>query len=131
MAEGEGAVERPGTSAGDEGTAAVVDRLLEKHRRERRTDPGLEEGDALAAVLELEDRVDAVLGVQLRRVARPPLGRDPADDVAEEAHHRSRRHVDGIARRRAEVDRGFDERVARRVELDDREGGGPESRDGD
>ena len=51
MAEGEAGVECPGTPARDERPAAVVDRLLEEQRRERRADAGLEEGDALAAVL--------------------------------------------------------------------------------
>jgi hypothetical protein len=59
----------------------------------------LEEGDPLAAMLELEDRVDAVLGMQARYLASPPHRRDRTDDVAEEAHDRACGNIDLVTRR--------------------------------
>ena len=112
MTERERGVECAGAAAGDQAATAVVDRLLEEQRRKRRTDPWLEEGDPLAIVLELEDRMDAVLAVKIGDLARLPLGGDPGDHVAEEARDRTRRHLDRVPRRRAEVDRRFDERPA-------------------
>jgi hypothetical protein len=104
MAKSEIGVQRPGASAGDQGPAAVVDRLLAQERRERRADAGLEEPDTLAAMLELEDRVDAVLGVQAGDLASPSHGSDPVDDVAKEAHDCSCGHIDVVATRGAQMD---------------------------
>jgi hypothetical protein len=95
----------------------------------------LEEGDPLAAMLELEDRVDAVLGMQARHLASPSFGRDPNDDVAEKAHDRACGNIDVVTRRGAQMNPRFDERLALRVEFEDRVGGtrqtaGPGSRRG-
>ena len=89
VAQGEGGIQRPGASASDKDPAAIVDRFLQEQRRQWRADAGLEEGDALAAMAELEDRVDAVLGMQAGHLPGPPLGRDLTDDVAEKAHDRA------------------------------------------
>jgi hypothetical protein len=64
----------------------------------------LEEPDTLAAMLELEDRVDAVLGMQASDLASPSLGSDPVDDIAEEAHDCPCGHIDVVARRGAQMD---------------------------
>jgi hypothetical protein len=83
----------------------------------------LEETDPLTSMLELEDRMRAVLGVQLSDLAGTTLERNPGHDVAEEAHDRPRGHVDLFARRRAEMRGRVYERLAVRVELEDRVSG--------
>ncbi len=54
-------------------------------------------------MLELEDRVDAVLGMQARYLASSPHRRDRTDDVAEEAHDRACGNIDLVTRRCAQM----------------------------
>ena len=99
VAQGEGGIQRPGASASGKDPAAIVDRFLQEQRRQW-PDAGLEEGDTLAAMSELEDRVDAVLGMQAGHLPGPPLGRDLTDDIAEKAqdHATARRRLDTTGR---------------------------------
>src|SRR5271165_6902313 len=111
-------VKRPGPTARDQRTTAIVDHLLQEERRQRRTDTWLEERDGFSSVLKLEDGVNAVLRVEEGHLARLTLCRHPADDIAEEACDSSHGHVDVDTGRGAQVRRGLDERGRIRVELE-------------
>jgi hypothetical protein len=127
VAEGEVVIERARTAAGDDGPAAVIDRLLDKERCEGRTDARLEERHRLTTMFELEDRMNAVLGVKVGDLAGPSVSSDPRNYVAEETGDCAREDIDLLPRWGAQMGRGLYEGAAVRIEFEDRVCGANES----
>jgi hypothetical protein len=71
-------------------------------------------------MLELEYRMNAVLGVKMGDLARPSVPGDAPHHVAKETRDRARRDVDLVARRGAQMNGGLYERARVRIELEDR-----------
>jgi hypothetical protein len=120
MAQRQTTVERSRASARDDCAATVVNCLLEKERGQRRADARLKERHPRVSMLELPDRMNAVLGVQMANMTGTVLGCDPAHHVAEEAEDGALGHVDLFARGSTEVDCRLDERAVVRVEFQNR-----------
>jgi hypothetical protein len=113
--------QRTGTADGDEDTTAEADQLFEEACRQRRADTRMRQGDRDLSLQEVHV-VGTDLGAQRGQRASPVFTHDLLDHVLEVTQHDPARHLPRHSVRpddRGDVD-GLDDRLACRVELEDR-----------